>query len=70
MRYLILFILITGCTVTPTTIERTYTITIYAAEGSTVMFTPEIMADVIKQKEVDIEAEANADIEAKIPISP
>ena len=68
----VLIMILSGCTFTPTTIERTYNITIYATESSDVVFTPDILADIDKEKEVETKAQTDAkvDAEATIPLTP
>ena len=58
-----------GCTFTPTKIVREYHISIYVTEGSEVYFTPEILADVQKQKEVETKTETDARVDATTDFS-
>ena len=56
LAFLLMFSLV-ACTV----VERTYHITIYVSENSIVEFNPEIVADIIKDKEIDTDITTEAD---------
>jgi len=44
-----------------TVVRREYKVTIYVSENSTVYFTPEILADIKKESEVETKADVSTD---------
>jgi len=60
MKNLFLIFLILTC-ISCTVVRREYKVTIYVSENSTVYFTPEILADVKKESEVETKADVSTD---------
>ena len=60
MRTLFLIPLILAC-ISCTVVRREYKVTIYVTENSTVYFTPEILADIKKESEVETKADVSTD---------